>query len=142
MAEPIMIFKVYADNAEVSNLECPYGSVTIIPFRATVESELFTGETLPGAVDVQIENPGYSRNMCAKYMFRGKDKEGNECSLFVKNDSYLAPIMRNEPHFDGCPMFLTDSPVLGPYLCAQHFRSEVQGTDLGVEIRIYDVLQQ
>ena len=39
-------------------------------------------------------------------------------------------------------MFLTDSPVLGPYLCAQHFRSEVQGTDWGVEIRIYDVLQQ
>ena len=55
--EPIMIFKVYADNRDVSNLECPYGAVTMIPFRATVESELFTGETLPGAVDVQIENP-------------------------------------------------------------------------------------
>ena len=55
--EPIMIFKVYADNRDVSNLECPYGAVTMIPFRATVESTLFTGETLPGAVDVQIENP-------------------------------------------------------------------------------------
>ena len=70
-AKPIMIFKVYADNKDVSNLECPYGAVTMIPFRATVESELFTGETLPGAVDVQIENPGMSRNMCAKYMSRG-----------------------------------------------------------------------
>jgi hypothetical protein len=56
--KPIMIFKVYADNKGVSNLECPYGAVTMIPFHATVESELFTGETLPGAVDVQIENPG------------------------------------------------------------------------------------
>ena len=64
-AEPIMFFKVYADNRDVSNLECPYGAVTMIPFRATVESDLFTGETLPGAVDVQIENPGMSRNMCA-----------------------------------------------------------------------------
>ena len=114
----------------------------MIPFRATVESDLFTGETLPGAVDVQIENPGKSRNMCAKYMFRGKDLDGNPCQLFVKNDSYLAPIMRNEPYFDGCPMFLTDSPVLGKYLCSQHFRSEVHGRDWGVEIHIFDVLSE
>lgn len=139
---PIMIFKVYADDKEVSDLKCPFGAVTIIPFRATVESELFCGETLPGAVDVQIENAGYSRHMCAKYMFAGKDKDGNECKLFVENDSHLHPIMRNEPFFDGCPMFLTDSPVLGEYLCAPHFRSEIQGTDWGVEIRIYDVQNQ
>ena len=81
-------------------------------------------------------------NMCAKYMFRGKDRDGNPCQLFVKNDSYLAPIMRNEPYFDGCPMFLTDSPVLGKYLCAQHFRSEVHGKEWGVEIRIFDVLSE
>ena len=140
-SEPIMTFKVYADSQEVSNLECAYGAVTMIPFRATVESELFTGETLPGAVDVQIENPAKSRNMCAKYMFKGTDGEGNPCLLFVENNSYLAPIMRNEPFFDACPMFLTDSPFLGEYLCAQHFRSEVQGRDWGVEIRIYDVLK-
>ena len=139
-ATPIMIFKVYADDSEVSNLECPYGAVTMIPFRATVESDLFTGETRPGAVDVQIENPGMSRHMCAKYMFEGTDKAGNHCRLFVKNDSYLAPIMRNEPYFDGCPTFLTDSPILGEYLCSQHFRSEVSGAEWGVEIRIYDVL--
>ena len=41
-SEPIMTFKVYADSQEVSNLECAYGAVTMIPFRATVESELFT----------------------------------------------------------------------------------------------------
>ena len=78
--------------------------------------------------------------MCAKYMFLGHDREGNECRLFVMNESHLAPIMKNEPYFNGCPFFLTDSPVLGEYLCAQHFRSEIQGRDWGVEIRIYDVL--
>ena len=140
MEKLIMTFQIFIDNSQISSMECPYGAVTMIPFRATVESDLFTGETLPGAVDVQIENPGMSRHMCAKYMFKGKDKEGNECQLFVENDSHLAPIMRNEPYFDGCPMFLTDSPVLGEYLCAQHFRSEIQGTEWGVEIRIYDVL--
>ena len=80
--------------------------------------------------------------MFAKYMFRGKDRDGNPCQLFVKNDSYLAPIMKNEPYFDGCPMFLTDSPSLGKYLCAQHFRSEVHGKEWGVEIRIFDVLSE
>lgn len=137
---PIMTFRVYVDNNDVSNLECAYGAVTMIPFRATVESELFTGETLPGAVDCQIENPGMYRNMCAKYMFKGVDSAGNDCMLFVQNDSWLHPIMKDEPHFDGCPMFLTDSPVIGEYLCSQHFRSEVGGAEWGVEIRIYDTL--
>ncbi len=141
-SEPIMIFRVTADEKEVSTLECAYGAVTMIPFQASVESNLFSGTTLPGAVDVQIENPAKSRHMCAKYMFSGTDRDGTPCQLFVQNDSWLAPIMRNEPYFDGCPMFLTDSKLLGEYLCAPHFRSEIQGCEWGVEIRIYDVLKE
>ena len=71
-SKPIMIFQIFADDSQVSNLECPYGAVTMIPFTGKVESDLFTGEILPGACDVQIENPALSRNMCAKYMFEGK----------------------------------------------------------------------
>ena len=140
-SEPIMLIKVYGNDSEVSNLECAYGAVTMIPFRATVESELFSGETLPGAVDVQIENPGMSRQMCAKYMFKGVDCEGNECHLFVENNGYLAEVMRNDPYFNAYPTFMTDSPVLGEYLSQQRFRSEVAGAEWGVEIRIYDVLR-
>lgn len=142
MPIPIMIFKVYADQKDCSNLECPYGAVTIIPFHATVESDLFTGETLPGACDVQVENPAKSRNMCAKYMFQGHDSEGNACKLFVENNGYLAPSMRNDPFFHAYPYFLTDSPVLGEYLSQRRFRSELQGMEWGVEIRIYDVRQR
>ena len=135
-----MIFQIFADALEVSNLECPYGAVTMIPFTGKVESKLFTGEILPGACDVQIENPALSRNMCAKYMFQGTDCEGNSCKLFVENNGYLDPHMRNDPFLPACPRFLTDSPVLGEYLCQPRFRSEVQAVDYGVEIRIYDVL--
>ena len=142
MTEPIMIFKVYTDPEECSDMRCPYGGVSFIPFTATVESELFCGKTLPGACDVQVENPAGSRNMCAKYMFKGTDNEGNECHLFVENNGYLAEIMRNDPFFHAYPRFMTDSPVLGPYLSQQRFRSEVQGRDWGVEIRIYDVLKE
>lgn len=141
MAEPIMIFKVYADSKECSEMMCPYGGVSFIPFTATVESELFCGKTLLGACDVQVENPAGSRNMCAKYMFKGTDSEGNECHIFVENNGYLAEVMRNDPFFCAYPRFMTDSPILGPYLSQQRFRSEVQGRDWGVEIRIYDVLK-
>ena len=56
--------------------------------------------------------------------------------------TYLAPVMRNDPFLPACPRFLTDSPVLGEYLCRQQFRSEVQGVDGGIEIRIYDVTKK
>ena len=141
MMEPIMIFKVYADPKDCSDMTCSYGGVSFIPFTATVESDLFTGKTVPGACDVQVENPAGSRNMCAKYMFKGTDSEGNDCHLFVENNGYLAEVMRNDPFFHAYPRFITDSPVLGAYLSQQRFRSEVQSRDWGIEIRIYDVLK-
>jgi hypothetical protein len=49
--------------------------------------------------------------------------------------------MRDDPFIHACPYFLTDSPVLGEYLSQRRFRSEVQGMEGGVEIRIYDVIQ-
>lgn len=142
MAEPIMVFKVYANAEDCTNMSCPYGSVSFIPFTATVESALFTGKTVPGACDVQVENPAGSRNMCAKYMFKGEDSAGNSCFLFVENNGYLAEVMRNDPFFHAYPAFMTDSPVLGEYLSQQRFRSEVQGREWGVEIRVYDVLKE
>lgn len=142
MKEPIMIFKVSIDPKDCSDMMCAYGGATFIPFTATVESELFTGKTLPGACDVQVENPAGSRNMCAKYMFKGRDRAGNECHLFVENNGYLAEVMRNDPYLHAYPRFLTDSPVLGEYFSQQRFRSEVQSCDTGVEIRIYDVLKE
>jgi hypothetical protein len=75
-------------------------------------------------------------------MFKGEDCEGNACHLFVENNGYLAEVMRNDPFFNAYPYFMTDSPVLGEYLSQQRFRSEVQGREWGVEIRIYDVLSE
>ncbi len=141
MSEPIMRFQIFADDSQVSNMEGPYGCVTMIPFTGRVESELFTGEILPGATDVQIENPAGSRNMCAKYMFQGTDREGNACHLFVENNGYFSKADRENAFFHACPRFITDSPVLGAFLCQARFRSEVQSVEDGIEIRIYDVLE-
>ena len=39
------------------------------------------------------------------------------------------------------PRFITDSKILGEYLSQPRFRSEVWGTQKGVEVRVYDVVQ-
>lgn len=140
MDKQIMTFQIFADDTQVSNMEGPYGQVTIIPFTGKVESDLFTGDILPGAADVQVENVAGSRNMCAKYMFKGKDSEGTDCHLFVENNGYFTIANKEDPFFNACPKFITDSKTLGAYLCQNRFRSEVQGRDWGVEIRIYDVI--
>lgn len=139
MDKKIMTFQIYIDDSQVSGMEGLYGAVTIIPFTGKVESEIFTGEILPGAADVQVENVAGIRNMCAKYMFRGKDSTGSDCYLFVENNGYFSISDRQETYLNACPQFITDSGVLGEYLCQKRFRSEVQVRDWGVEIRIYDV---
>ena len=113
MDKLIMTFQIFADNSQVSNMSGPYGAVTIIPFTGKVESELFTGEILPGAADVQVENVAGSRNMCAKYMFRGKDSAGTDCYLFVENNAYFTIANKGDPYFNACPRFITDSTLLG-----------------------------
>lgn len=118
----IMQIQIFIDNSRISSLEGRYGKVTMIPFTGHVKSEIFTGEIVPGGVDVQIENAAGNRNMCAKYMFRGTDKEGKE-------------------YVDAFPRFITDSKILGEYLSQPRFRSEVWGTQKGVEVRVYDVVQ-
>lgn len=142
MDKHIMSFQIFAENTQVSNMEGPYGKVTIIPFTGKVESDIFTGEILPGATDVQVENVAGSRNMCAKYMFRGKDSQGVDCHLFVENNGYFTVANKKDAFFNACPSFITDSPVLGEYLCRGRFRSEVHGQEWGIEIRIYDVLEK
>lgn len=142
MDKNIMTFQIFADDTQVSDMEGPYGAVTIIPFTGKVESEFFTGEILPGAVDVQVENTAGSRNMCAKYMFKGRDSEDTDCCLFVENNGYFTVANKEDLFFNACPKFITDSRVLGAYLCQGRFRSEVQGREWGVEIRIYDVLEE
>ena len=141
MDNPIMKFQIFVDGSQVSDMKGPYGAVSIIPFTGKAESELFTGVILPGAADVQVENVSGSRNLCAKYMFKGHDKEGNSCYLFVENNGYITDSNKDAPYLNTYPQFITDSPVLGSYLCQARFRSEVQGTENGVEIRIYDVLK-
>ena len=137
--EPIMIFKVTLDPADITEMKTPLGAVSFLPFTAAVESDIFTGGTRPGAVDVQQENAAGIRNMCAKYIFEGVDKEGRACRLFVENNAYFTPADDPGAVLPACPRFLTDSPILGEYLHQPRFRSEVRPAPGGVEIWVFDV---
>ena len=140
MSAKTMTFHITIARSEITRLESPTAKVTFIPFGGTVDSPYFKGKVMPGAADVQVTDASGMRHMCAKYIFEGTDGEGKHCHLFVENNGYLAECMRNDPFINAYPYFMTDSPVLGEYLSQQRFRSEVQGRDFGVEIRIYDVM--
>ena len=137
--EPIMIFRASIEPGDITQVKCGSNSVTMIPFRAKVDSPLFTGETLPGAVDVQQENAAGIRSLCARYAFRGKDREGNPCTLFVENRGWVQTRQKQDSALHTCPRFLTDSPALAPYLSQPRFRAEVHGTEGGVDIWVFDV---
>lgn len=134
----IMEFVVRLDRENISRVETPGEKVAMFPFTGYVESDLFTGRILPGAVDVQITNAAGIRHMCARYMFEGRDAQGTPCRLFVDNNGYFEPGREPAPVFHTCPVFYTDSPSLGPYLHQRRFRAEGRGTPEGVNIRIFD----
>ncbi len=140
--KPIMIFEISVDPADITEMTCAYGSISMLPFHGKVKSELFTGTTLPGAVDVQQENTAGIRNMSACYAFKGVDKAGNDCILFVDNEAWFRGDQKHDPVIHTCPTFLTDSPVLGPYLCQNRFRAEVRAAACGVEIWVFDVVSE
>ena len=137
--EPIMVFHVSIDPREITTVKAGYESVTMIPFRATVDSPLFRGETMPGAVDVQQENAAGLRTLCARYAFKGTDRAGAPCALFVENCGWIQNQQDQGGMIHACPRFLTDSPALGPYLSQRRFRAEVRGAESGVDIWIFDV---
>ena len=137
MAEPMMIIHVRLERDQISRLSGPCGEVTMLPFSGSVDSKLFTGVILPGGVDVQVTDPAGCRHLCARYMLEGTDQEGNPCRVYVENNGWFRPDELGV-QITACPRFITDSPCLDRVLSRPVFRSEVHGTEAGVDIHIFD----
>lgn len=79
----------------------------MIRFHGRAESDFFSGEILPGGVDTQREYKDKPFALSARYMLRGKDKDGRDCLLFIEN---------NGTDTDGVvttsPLLVSDSPSL------------------------------
>ena len=64
-----------------------------------------------------------------------------EGHLFVDTNGYCEPDSSPSP-VRTAPTFLTDSAELAPYLHSARFRTEGHPREGGVEIRVFDVLQE
>lgn len=133
-----MIFNIEIDRSLISEMADSQSHVSVIPFTGHVKSDLFSGTILPGASDVQVTDPAGCRQICARYMFHGRDQDDNRCYLYVENKGYYRPEEKGKSYIDTVPAFLTDSPVLKDYLSRPVFRSEVHGTAKGVDILVFD----
>ena len=136
-SKSIMVFHINIDESLISGFSTPEEGVKVIPFTGHAESDLFTGEILPGAADVQITDREGLVHMCAKYMFSGKDRDGKECRLFVENNGCFRPGQDDGETIHACPKFITDSEALGDYLSKSSFRTEVHPSENGVDVEVY-----
>ena len=137
--KPILDIKIDMMGESV-RFDCENAEVVMIPFKGSVDCELFKGIVEPCGVDTQIRNAACIRHMSARYMLTGKDKNGKDCHIYVENNGYFDE--SNGPMtmpFKTVPTFYTDSEVLAPYLHTNQFMGEGHGMEDGLHILMYEV---
>lgn len=108
------------------------GEAAMILFGGSADCENFHGKILPGGVDTQVEWPGQSRTLSARYILEGVDKEGQSCRIFVENNG----IVKEEGEISTTPRILTDSEALS-YLEQEELFGTITPTKKGVTIHIF-----
>lgn len=103
-------------------------TVTQVLFDGTAEGEYFNGTILPGGVDTQINVPEKG-TLSARYMLEGKDNSGDNCKMYISNDS-IQNCNITTPHI------LTDSENLR-WLNEAELRGELTIVENGVQIEIF-----
>ena len=136
-----LIMEVYVElePEKVVELTGPHCKVKMLPFVGTVKGELFNGVVAPGGVDTQVTNAVGVRNMSARYMLVGKDREGKDCHIYVDNEGWFTNGEQPRP-FTTVPTFLTDSACLAPYLHQNKFRGEGHPGEKGPTIKFYEII--
>ena len=146
MRKQILDIKIDMNGPSVE-LNAENGAVVMIPFKGyVVESCIFTGIVEPCGVDTQVVNAAQVRHMSARYMLTGKDAEGNDCHIYIENNGWFderggrKPPEPGTPMFHTVPTFITDSPVLAPYLHQTgRFEGEGWGKEDGLHILFYEI---
>lgn len=118
----IMTIKIEA-NGPALHMKGRGCEVDMIPFKGSVNCDLFHGIVEPCGVDTQVVNAAYVRHMSARYMLTGTDPEGNPAHIYIENNGWFDDRTKTMP-FTTVPTFLTDSAYLAPYLAGHHFMGE------------------
>ena len=137
-----LIMEVYVElePEKVVELTGPNCKVKMLPFIGTVKGEIFNGVVAPGGVDTQVTNAVGVRNMSARYMLVGKDRDGQDCHIYVDNEGWFTNGEQPKP-FTTVPTFLTDSACLAPYLHQNKFRGEGHPGEKGPTIKFFEIIE-
>ena len=101
--------------------------IVMIPFGGEACGDDFTGKVTGPGVDTQKITDGKTV-LSARYMLEGKDREGNDCRVFVEN--------QGDWDTGFTPTIVTDSPVLQEWEDADLYAT-AEGIPEGVMIRIF-----
>ena len=118
-------------------METDRGEISMIPFSGIVQGELFHGIVEPWGVDTQRVDHAGIRHLSARYVLTGKDRDGQDCHIFVENSVDMPNIP--SPSFKSVPVFYTDSKLLAPLLHRDVFYGEGNVEDGKLWIRFYEV---
>ena len=102
--------------------------VVMIPFSGTASGELFSGTVEPGGIDTQKIPKDGEAFLSARYMLRGKDRDGRDCRIFIEN--------QGSGSLGFTPVIVTDSPLLADWETAA-LASTLEGFPGGVIVRIW-----
>ena len=137
--KPVLDIKIES-NGEHLHLEGENGVIDMIPFKGSVDCELFKGIVEPCGVDTQVRNAAMVRHMSARYMLTGKDKDGQDAHIYIENNGWFD---EREGHmtmpFHTVPTFYTDSKALAPYLHRNQFVGEGHILEDGLHILFFEI---
>lgn len=125
-------------NGDAVQMKGENGEVLMIPFKGSVEGEIFQGVVEPCGVDTQVVNAAGVRHMSARYMLTGTDADGVPCHIYVENNGWFDGEVLTMP-FRTVPTFHTDSARLAPYLHRNQFVGEGVEMADGLHIRYYEI---
>ena len=102
--------------------------IVMIPFTGEASGPDFSGTIAGSAVDTQKIRKGGEPFLSARYLICGKDREGNDCRVFIENQGSASSGF--------VPLIITDSPLLGSWE-TMPLTAEVEGIAGGVLVRIF-----
>lgn len=128
------LFKVFVNVTEASGVKGATREILMLAFDGTVEGDAFCGKVLPYGVDTQSEVYGEPRLLSARYLLEGKDCAGDECRIYIENNSCV----QEDGSIIFVPTICTNSKALA-YLETATLRSIVDIRQDGVTIHICEM---
>lgn len=127
------VLTIFIHILSVDEIKGNNGNVVMIAFDGYSDCENFKGVIEKNGVDTQISYKGKPQSLSARYLLKGKDIKGNNCSLFIENN---ATMKDNDP-LKTNPIIITDSKELS-WLETAKLTGEIENSKDGLIIHIFE----